>query len=134
MIIGENMKNKGFTLVELLAVIVLLGLIALVAVPAITGIIKSGKESLSASQKESIIMSAKNWASERENISKLPTDGICVYITLGTLKSSGYSDLVIKDPKTGEPLSVNIKITRKDKQLIYEVIDEAIIGVCNFIS
>lgn len=129
------MKNKGFTLVELLAVIVLLGLIALVAVPAITGIIKSGKESLSGSQKESIIMSAKNWASERDNISKLPavgtTNSVCV--TLNTLQSSGYSDLVVKDPKTGDPMNVSVKITRDNKQIKYEIVDDSI-GCSTYIS
>jgi prepilin-type N-terminal cleavage/methylation domain len=123
MIIGDNMKNKGFTLVELLAVIVLLGLIALVAVPAITGIIKKGKDSLSASQIESIEMSAKNWASDKENIVKLPTDGKCVYIFLSTLQSSGYADLDVKDPKTGKSMSntLPIVIKRESKQLIFEV-------------
>ncbi len=113
------MNKRGFTLVELLAVIVLLGLIALIAAPAITGIIKQSKESLSDSQKQSIEMSAKNWATE--NMSKLPSDGECIIVTLSTLKSEGFADLEIKDPKTNDPLNVNIKITREQKQLIYEV-------------
>ena len=58
------MNKKGFTLVELLAVIVLLGLVALIAAPAITGIIKQSKENLSDSQKASIELSAKNPAPE----------------------------------------------------------------------
>ena len=44
MVLGENMKEHGFTLVELIAVIVILGLLALVAVPAVTGIIKNSKD------------------------------------------------------------------------------------------
>ena len=38
------MKQKGFTLVELLAVIVILAIIALIATPIILGIIKDTKE------------------------------------------------------------------------------------------
>ena len=38
-------KNKGFTLVELLAVIVILALIALIAMPIILNIIKDAKRS-----------------------------------------------------------------------------------------
>ena len=119
-------NNKGFTLVELLAVIVLLGLIALIAAPAITGIIKQSKDSLSDSQKQSIEMSAKNWATD--NMSKLPADGGCIIVSLSTLKSGGYADLEIKDPKTNKPLDVSVKIERKQKQLIYEVDPVAITG------
>lgn len=116
------MNKKGFTLVELLAVIVLLGLIALIAAPAITGIIKKSKESLSESQKQSIEMSAKNWATD--NMSKLPKNhGSCIIVTLSMLQNGGYADLEMKDPKTGDKLagSLKIKISRDRKQLIYEV-------------
>ena len=41
----KKLKNeKGLTLVELLAVIVILGIIAAIAVPAIGGVIQSSKE------------------------------------------------------------------------------------------
>lgn len=119
------MNKKGFTLVELLAVIVLLGLIALIAAPAITGIIKQSKDSLSDSQKQSIEMSAKNWATD--NMGKLPSNGNCILVKLSTLQSGGYADLEIKDPKTGKILTdsdITVKITRNNKQLIYEVSPE----------
>ena len=38
------MKNKAFTLIELLAVIVILAIIALIATPIILGIIKDARE------------------------------------------------------------------------------------------
>ena len=121
------MNKKGFTLVELLAVIVLLGLIALIAAPAITGIIKQSKDSLSDSQKQSIEMSAKNWATD--NMGKLPSSGNCILVKLTTLQGGGYADLEIKDPKTGKILTdsdIIVKITRNNKQLIYEVSPENI--------
>ena len=49
------MKNKGFTLMELLAVIVILAIIALIATPIILNIIKNSKEE---SEKRSIEMYA----------------------------------------------------------------------------
>ena len=39
------MKNKGFTLVELLAVIVILAVISLIAVPMILGVVEESKKS-----------------------------------------------------------------------------------------
>ena len=113
------MNKNGFTLVELLAVVVLLGLIALIASPAITGIIKKSKDSLSNSQKQSIELSTKNWATD--NMEKLPVDKDCIVVSLKKLQRDGYADLEIKDPKTGKAMDVYIKISRNDKQLIYDV-------------
>lgn len=116
------MKEHGFTLVELLAVIVILGLIALVSVPAITGLIKSGKEDLSEDQKKSIEMAAKNWASDEKNIKNLPKSGHSICVNLSTLQEGGYVDLDLKNPKTGKPYTVgHVKITRENKKLTYVV-------------
>ena len=40
----NKMKKKGFTLVELLAVIILLGLLTFVVMPSVIGFIKEAKE------------------------------------------------------------------------------------------
>lgn len=98
--LGDNMKNKGFTLVELMGVIVLLGVLVLIAVPAITGVLKSSKEDLYKTQLKTIELAAKNWASDEENIGKLPEKGKCIYIDLALLKKGEYVDLNIKNPKT----------------------------------
>lgn len=132
-IVGDNMKSKGFTLVELLGVIVLLGLIALIAVPAITGIIKQGKDSLSNSQKESILMSAKNWAADKNNLGKLPESGNCIYFYLSLLQNSGYADLEIKDPKTNKAINPIIKISKEGKQLNFEI-DPTATAICTPIT
>lgn len=114
------MKNKGFTLVEMLAVIVILSIIALIAVPAITGIIKSSKETLSDAQLKSIENSARNWSTDIENVEKLPVDGECIKVSLSLLKKGGYTNLDIKNPKTGEQVIAWVKIKREGKKLTYE--------------
>lgn len=116
------MKEHGFTLVELLAVIVILGLIALVSVPAITGMIKSGKEDLAESQMETLELAAKNWASDAKNIGHLPKDGESYCVSLAILQSEGYVDLDLKNPKTGKAYTKgSVKITRNGKRLEYAV-------------
>lgn len=55
---GENMKNRGFTLVELLGVITLLGLLALAAFELLDSVNKGNKEKAEAIQIDSILASA----------------------------------------------------------------------------
>ncbi len=61
------MNKKGFTLVELIGVVVILGLIALVAFPALLNQIDSSKKQVSDSQKALIISAAKNYVDENKN-------------------------------------------------------------------
>jgi type IV pilus assembly protein PilA len=55
-----DMKNKGYTLVELLAVIVILGIILVLAVPSITN-------SINFSRKEAFVKSEEELARAAEN-------------------------------------------------------------------
>lgn len=52
-------NNKGFTLVEVLAVMVILGILALIAVPAIGGIIENSREDAFRSTAQNIVASAQ---------------------------------------------------------------------------
>lgn len=56
--------KKGFTLVELLAVIVIIITITLIMFPAVTNTIKSSKESLYKVQIEDIELASKKWGTE----------------------------------------------------------------------
>ena len=59
-IIGDSMK-RGFTLVELLAVLILLGVVSLIAIPSIGKILNRSREKARESTKNELIKAAKNY-------------------------------------------------------------------------
>lgn len=128
------MKNKnGFTLVELLAVIVILSLLALLTSTAVTKLVKDSKEDLYQTQIELIKASAEAWGAD--NIYKLPSEGKCAYITVENLKQYGILDSSVVDPRTNEQISDSLKIKISSKTgeyggiiTTYEVDPESVSG------
>lgn len=93
--------NKGFTLAELLGVIVVLALISLVSVPAVSDVLKKNKVRLCETQLENIKIAAKNYGAD--HFYDLPVDdGDSLVISLKDLTSNGYIDGNIKNPVTKE--------------------------------
>lgn len=122
------MNRKGFTLVELLTVVIILALIALLVVTGVTKLVKNSRENLSDIQLSSLKESASIWAVE--NTEFLPDDNECIYMTLGYLKDYGLVNEKVIDAKTSNDLSDNlfIKISAELSEynkLIYnyEIID-----------
>ncbi len=120
------MKNKklGFTLAELLGVIVILGVITLIATVGINSSMKKSKEELYELQIDNIIRGAKNWASG--NVFELPAnDGEAIYLTLQELKAAGFVEQDITNPLTNELFSdqLQVKITKVDNNYNYEIVE-----------
>ena len=93
------MKKKGFTLVELLGVIILLGILSAIAVPTIAKTIKSSREKAYQDQLGIMEAGARNWVAD--HVSLLPEEnGASIMVTLGELREGGYVDKDLKNPKT----------------------------------
>lgn len=117
--------KKGFTLVELLGVIILLGVIALVITPAVDKTIKKGKVEAFEKTKENILAGAQNWASDNRMI--LPEkDNDFITITIKELKQEGYLDYELRNPKTKKCISNNVElsVTRKSENFDYSFVGE----------
>jgi type IV pilus assembly protein PilA len=77
-------NQKGLTLIELLAVIVILGVISAIAVPSITGIISSTKEKADLASVEMVKAAVLNKVLS-ENLTATPT-----VTTIASLVTEGY--------------------------------------------
>lgn len=99
-------KRKGFTLAELLAVIVILGIITSITVPIVTDQIDKYKTKVCISQYDNILNAARSYGADH-----LTELGKSQTITLRTLNDGGYIDASnMKDPITKNTISQNLKI------------------------
>lgn len=108
---------KGFTLVELLAVLVIISILALITVVSVGSILSSSKDNLESSQKTNIENAARVY------YLKEGTDDITC-VDLETLISKGYieSSEVI-NPKTREAMTGSVLINYSNNQYSYEYQD-----------
>lgn len=116
------MKNKGFTLVEILAVITIVAVLILILVPSVDAIIKAGKDDTYEIQTDLIKSGLKDWAAA--NAFSLPAaEGENVTITLGELKTGGFVPIEIRNPKTNECFSNDIvlKVTKQNNKYKYDI-------------
>lgn len=119
-------SKKGFTLVEVLAVITIIGILALISVPTIDSIIRSSKEDAYEDQKKVILDSAKSWAAK--NVMSLPIDeGEEKIITLGKLKEDGMITVEVRNPINDKCISndTEIVIKRENNNYTYKFKDES---------
>lgn len=113
------MKNKkGFTLIELMAVITILVILSLIIVPIIDKNIKKSKENMYNIQIDNIRIAAKNYYSD--NISLIPSSGNYAFVKLSYLIEKGYFEKNVKNPKTGKVFTDDIYIQLLNDYGFYE--------------
>ena len=61
-------NKKGFTLTELIVVIVIIGILAAVLIPSITGYVKKAKVSTVQQESSAIVTAYKTWEAERDEL------------------------------------------------------------------
>lgn len=98
------MNKKGYSLAELLAVIVILSVVSLIVIPNIVTLITNGKRDTYNVQIDNIKTAMKNYVGQ--NTFSIPNSG-SVYLTLYQLASTNLIDYKIKNPLTGKYLSLD---------------------------
>lgn len=117
--VGDKMKKQGFTLVEMLAVLVVIVLLTTILVPTMINLITKNKNKLS-NKTESIIFAATEvYLSENSNYTKKEGNMYC--ITLGDLVNDGKINNPINDFNTGKevPLDKTVRV-KVNKYFEYE--------------
>ncbi len=108
-------KEKGFTLVELIATIVIIGLIALFALPQVLNQYSNHTEELSKQQEDMIVETARSYV--LENGGKYPNKGggenYC--ISMQEMINAGALDIHIAEHTFGKENYKNYKVTASYK-------------------
>ena len=114
------MVKKGFTLIELIAVIAILATVSMIVFPNISEVIHSSKQTLHEDQIKDIEASAQKWATD--NLELLDSTHLnSVYISLSSIQSMGYLEKdSITDPLTREKMNGCIKISYNLQAQSYE--------------
>ena len=102
------MKN-GFTLVEMVAVILIMFLISITVIPSILNKVNNKKEEMSETSLL-LIKTATNKYLESKPTTYSKTSGNIYYITLNDVVESGELSSPIKDVKTGNEIALTTKI------------------------
>lgn len=137
-----KLNNKGFTLVELLGVIVLLAIVITIAVPSIQGITKKVKQNMLETKMKLILEEAKMYGQDHmaDIIEDQKTLGGCVIIDVSYLVNAGYlaadeegegvsGKYIVNPAKSGEYLDrKTIFIKVKNRRIVAAFADSDLDG------
>lgn len=124
-------RKNGFTLVELLAVLVLLSVISIIAIPNVIDAVNSSKKKLYSEQVNRILEAADRWA--QDNDDKLPSTSLnssrnYMDITVTMLREGGY----IKNEDVKNPLKASKNMNEKIRIIYNYGFNQYVSLFCDF--
>ena len=120
------MNKKGFTLTELLGVIVILAIIAIIAFPSVLGLLNSSLNETDEAMQNFAITAARNYVNDNMDSYPKALEGqtkTYSNLKIQTLLDEGYiSSTTISSEKNCEMLNDEIKITSDSVKYSYEYV------------
>ena len=116
----KSLNNKGFTLVELLAVLVILAAIMGIAIPSITSSMERTKEKQNEEKKAMLESFAELYVADHKNAiyNNLGTSTEC-HISISTLKNEGYLTSDADKDTDGNPFNGYIIFKKTENSYRY---------------
>ena len=110
------MKKNGFTMVELIAIIVIMACILLIVLPSINNTIKNSEEKEKQEALNSIYMAAENYLMANYDDHKIDNVGDTTYINIMDLISNDYMSIDTLNPNNDSTFSNKdvVKVIRND--------------------
>ncbi|MBR1718725.1 MAG: prepilin-type N-terminal cleavage/methylation domain-containing protein [Bacilli bacterium] len=106
------MNNKAFTLIEMIATVMIISLLTLLVVPAVINQITNKRGEIDNATKKIIYEAAELYMSNNSSeYPKITGNSYC--ISLDKIVEAGFIDAPIKDFKTGKEISISKKINVK---------------------
>lgn len=136
----ETMKNKGFTLNELLVIVAIIGIITAIALPVMLGIIQEMNESADAAQASLVSETLNDWTVDYENFKLKARDGVVGYIgdatsdriirimKIGCVELQDKSDFEKSDFEQFENACLNAKLYPKDAVMLRLIVGQYMNG------
>lgn len=115
------MKNKGFTLVELIACFIVLGLILLISIPKVNNLISNKEEKEQESFLSEIVLATESYVSKnKDTYPELKTIGQGVCINFNDIITSGLISQNIVNPQTKKNISLSSIIVTLNDEYKYD--------------
>ncbi|MBR1376377.1 MAG: prepilin-type N-terminal cleavage/methylation domain-containing protein [Bacilli bacterium] len=112
------MKKRGFTLVELIAIMVILGILTLITVPIILNSIKRARQNTYNTNISMIKTALQGW--KNDHTSLVPKRGEKIYLTIAELKRENYLEQEMINPLTTKPFPNDMLLTITNNNGSYE--------------
>lgn len=130
------MDKKGYTLVELIGIIVVIGIIALIAIPNIINTLKKTDTIVYEDFLKNVELAAEYYIDKNRTDFDLKEPGDNIFVKIVDLVNAGLLDKTMVNPKTKEPINMNhtVLVTVENnytKSFNFTTADSSLVGYVN---